>query len=162
MGANLPPGSTTPRVGSPLMMAQTAMRPSGSSANERALSDHMGMPNSASIGASGCEGASVPGVEVAPARLVPDENQDAVLPPLRLEGGAEVAASARHELGLAGFAGGVEFGHVERGRLPGHVGEVPGQPGEPSAVGRNPGAGVKVASGDQRTRGAARASCQDR
>ena len=53
IGVNLPFSSTRPSVGSPCMMAQAAIRLPGSSAKERALNDHIGMANSASIGASG-------------------------------------------------------------------------------------------------------------
>ncbi len=42
-----------------------------------------------------------------------------------------------------------QFGHVEAGGVPGHVGMVPTDEGQPSAVGAGPGRGDEVAGAEQ-------------
>ncbi len=94
-------------------------------------------------------GARIEAVEVPPAGAVGDEIEDAVGRELRLEdrfpGAAGNPPRARQR------AVGGDLGQPQFGADPRHVGVVPGEPGEPRAIRRQSGRGVKIMALRQHT-----------
>ena len=82
-------------------------------------------------------------VEIPPARAVGHEREPrAVGRPFRLEDRFRCAAGNR--LRLAQGALGVDFGEIKQRAVPGHVGVIPRQPGEPVSIGREPRRRVEI------------------
>jgi len=90
--------------------------------------------------------AVAPAVQVPPAVRVVDEVQAAVVVPLRL--GDRAAGPAGDDAGRPDAVL-AQLGQVQRTAVPGHVGMVPGHPGQPAAVRAGPRIGDEVAAGDQ-------------